>query len=298
MKVLTDQDLLDLLPPERAVSAMKEAFSLLYRGEVLSPQRTVLTVKEDWWGVMPCRTKYLFTVKVIAVIPGNRVRGLPAVNGAVLAMSPDTAEPLALLPGATLTAIRTSATSILSTELAVGRKVGVLGVIGAGQEAEFHIRMAQGYLSPSRILVTSRKSHVELARRTGAEAVDLDTLLRESDVIFATTSSTTPVVKGKLLKEGFHVASIGAHTPEARELDDETVGRARTYMVDSLEAVSKESGDYIQPARSGVLRGKVVELGEVLERGVKVERPSIFKSVGVAVQDNLASYYAIRQVSL
>ncbi|WP_287689563.1 ornithine cyclodeaminase family protein [Metallosphaera javensis (ex Sakai et al. 2022)] len=296
MKVLTDQDLLNLLPPEKAVSAMKEAFSLLWRGEVISPQRTVVTQKGDWWGVMPCKTRYLFTVKVVAVIPGNRERGLPSVNGAVLALSPDTAEPLAVLPGATLTALRTSATSVLSTEIAVGRKVGVLGVIGAGQEAEFHIRMAQGYLSPSRVLVTARKSHVELARRTGAEAVELDTLLREADVIFATTSSTSPVVKGSLLKDGFHVASIGAHTPDARELDDDAIRRARTYIVDSLEAVSRESGDYIQPARSGALGAKVLELGEILVKGIRVERPSIFKSVGVAVQDNLATYYAIKEL--
>lgn len=222
MRIFTDQDLIDVLTPERAVSAMREAFSMLWRGEAILPQRTAFTEGRDWWGVMPCKTKYLFTVKVVAVIPGNRDRGLPSVNGSVLAMSPDTAEPLALLPGATLTAIRTSATSILSTELAVGRKVGVLGVIGAGQEAEFHIRLAQEYLSPSRILVTARRSHFELAKRTGAEAVDLDFLLREADVIFATTSSSTPVVKGDLLKDSFHVSSIGAHTPDAREIDDST----------------------------------------------------------------------------
>lgn len=64
-------------------------------------------------------------------------------------------------------------------------------------------------------------------------------------------------------------------------------------MVDSLEAVSRESGDYIQG--ESLLRGKVVEIGEVIERGIKVRRPSIFKTVGVAIQDNLASYYAIRE---
>ncbi|AEB94543.1 ornithine cyclodeaminase family protein [Metallosphaera cuprina] len=294
MRVLTDQELVQALTPEKAVSAMREAFSLLFRGEVHSPQRTVMTFGEDWWGVMPCRTKYLFTVKVVAVIPGNKSRGLPAVNGSVLAMSPDTAEPIAILPGATLTAIRTAATSVLSTELAFGRKVDVLGVIGAGQEAEFHIRIARGYLSTSRILVSARRSHLELSKRLEVEAVDLDSLLKESDVIFATTSSSSPVVKGSLLKEGFHVVSIGAHTPEARELDDETGKRARTFIVDSLQAVSSESGDYIQMSESGVLKARVLELGEVVERDLKVERPSIFKSVGVSVQDNLASYYAIK----
>ncbi|QKQ99435.1 ornithine cyclodeaminase family protein [Metallosphaera tengchongensis] len=294
MRVFSDQDLIAALTPATAVEAMREAFSLLKKGEAEIPPRAVLTVNGNWWGVMPCKTKYAFTVKVVAVIPENRARGLPAVNGSVLVMSPETAEPLALVPGSTLTAIRTAATSVLSTELAVGRRVETLGVIGGGMEAEFHVRTALGYLSVGRVLISARKSHVELAKKVGGEAVDLEYLLRNSDVIFSTTSSTTPVVKGALLKDGFHVVSIGAHTPEARELDDDVVRRAKTFVADSLDAVSRESGDFIEPKAKGLLQGKeVTELGEVLERG-SIVRPSIFKSVGVAVQDNLASYYALK----
>lgn len=295
MIILTSNNLEELLTPEIAVSAVRQAFSLFSSSRIIQPQRQVLTIKGNWWGIMPSYWDKSVTVKIVNVIPENKKKGLPSVQGSVLLFSPDTGEPLALLDGTTLTAIRTSAASVLSTELAFGgRNIGTLGVIGAGMEARYHIKIASGYLKFSRIMVTARSSHVQLAKEFGAEAVDLETLLRNSDVIFATTSSSTPVVLGKFLKDDFHISSIGAHTPEAREIDDETVKRARTYLVDSVEAVSKETGDYIQPVRGGILK-QVIEIGEVINKGIKIERPSIFKTVGIAAQDNITALTAYEE---
>lgn len=293
---ISGEEMVELLPPKKAVDAVREAFSLLYKGEVQNPPRTVLTVEGNWWGVMPCSTKYGVTVKVISVITGNKERGIPSVNGAVLLLSGETGNPLALMDGSTLTAIRTSAASVLSTELSWGLKVETLGVIGAGLEAEHHMRTALGYLSVSRLLLTSRRRHPELARKFGAEEVELKTLLRESDVIFAVTSSSSPVVLGTELKNDFHVSSIGAHTPKEREVDDETIRKVSTYMVDSLDAVSRETGDFILPKERGLLQEKtVMEIGEVIVKGVKVKRPSLFKTVGLAVEDNVTAYFVYRE---
>jgi Predicted ornithine cyclodeaminase, mu-crystallin homolog len=95
------------------------------------------------------------------------------------------------------------------------------------------------------------------------------------------------------LKEDFHVSSIGAHTPGAREIDDETIAKAKTYIVDSLQAVSSESGDYIQPQKKGLIKN-VIEIGKIITENIKIERPSIFKTVGISAQDNLTAYYAYK----
>ena len=295
MIILTSEHLEKVLTPEIAVNAVRKAFSLFSAGKITQPQRQVLTIKGNWWGIMPSFWDESVAVKIVNVIPENRKRGLPSVQGSVLLFSPETGEPLALLDGTTLTAIRTSAASVLSAELALGsRNVGNLGIIGAGLEARYHIKIASGYLKYSRLLITARTSHVQLAKEVGGEAVDLETLLKNSDVIFATTSSTSPVVLGKFLKGDFHVASIGAHTPEAREIDDEAIKKAKTYFVDSIEAVSKETGDYIQPLKNGILKN-AVEIGEIINKGIKVERPSIFKTVGIAAQDNITALTAYEE---
>ncbi len=291
MLYLRANDIERVLKPEIAVNAVREAFVNFSEGKVDQPKRTVMWVSGDWWAVMQSASERGFVTKVVNVIPRNVVRGMPTTNALVLLFDTQNGQPLAILEGSVLTAIRTAAASVLSTEVAYGRSVDTLGIIGAGTEAKYHLRVALGYLKVGKVLVTARKSHIDFARKYGAEAVDLETLLKNSDVIYATTTSKQPVVLGKYLKDDFHVSSIGAHTPDSRELDDETIRRSRTYLVDSLSAVEEEAGDYIEPKRAGILP-KVYEIGEVISKGIKVERPSIFKSVGISAQDNFTAYYA------
>jgi len=296
MLFLSGEDLKEVLRPEIAVNAVKKAFIALYEKKIVQVPRQVLYVNNNWWGFMTSYTEKYLVTKIVNVIEANKSKGLPAVQGIVVLLDAENGKPLALMDGTVLTAIRTSAASILSTEVALGgkRRIGVLGIIGAGLEAEYHSIMAQEYFKVNKLLITARKNHYKLAQKVGGEAVDLEKLLRESDVIFATTSSTTPVVLGKLLKEDFHVVSIGAHTPESREIDDETIIRSKTYFVDSLDAVSRETGDYIEPFKKGILK-KVLEIGEILSRNLKVERPSIFKTVGVPSEDNFAAHFAYEE---
>jgi len=296
MIILSQKDLEEVLTADVAVNAVREAFSLYSSGKVTQPQRQVLTVKGNWWGIMPSFTEFSFSTKIVNVIPQNKEKNLPSVQGVVILMSPNTGEVLAVMDGSVLTAIRTSAASVLSTEIVLqSRKIETLGVIGAGMEARYHLKIALKYFSVSKVLVSARKSHYELAKEFGVEAVELEKLLRDSNVIYATTSSDKPVVLGKYLSDDFHVSSIGAHTPTAREIDDDVVKKTKTYLVDSKEAVASEAGDYIQPKERGILPKEVYEIGEVINKGIKIKRPSIFKTVGIAAQDNLTAYEAYKE---
>ena len=88
------------------------------------------------------------------------------------------------------------------------------------------------------------------------------------------------------MSPGTHVNAVGACRPDWRELDDEAVRRARLY-VESREAATRESGDVIAA-------GEVVaEIGEVIA-GTRpgrqtAEEVTLFKSVGVAVEDVVAA---------
>ncbi|QIW24969.1 ornithine cyclodeaminase family protein [Sulfolobus sp. S-194] len=295
MIILTGKDLEEVLKPEIAVNAVRDAFSLFSSGKVIQPQRQVITIKGNWWGIMPSFTDFSFSTKIVNVIPKNKEKGLPSVQGVAILMSPDTGETLAVLEGSVLTAIRTASASVLSTELALGsRHIDTLGIIGAGMEAKYHLKIALKYFSVSRVLISARKSHYELAKEYNGEAVELERLLKESQVIYATTSSDKPVVLGKFLSNDFHVSSIGAHTPTAREIDDEAIMKSKTYFVDSLEAVSNESGDFIEPKRKGIMP-QIYEIGEIINKNIKIQRPSIFKTVGIAAQDNITAYIAYEE---
>jgi len=110
--------------------------------------------------------------------------------------------------------------------------------------------------------------------------------VRGADVIVVATAATTPVLMGEWLSPGAHINAIGATRPDWRELDDAVLRRARIF-VEAREAAMKESGDVI--AAGNIF----AEIGEVLA-GTKAGRESaeeitLFKSVGVAVEDIVAA---------
>ncbi len=107
-----------------------------------------------------------------------------------------------------------------------------------------------------------------------------------ADVVVVATTSKTPVLRGDWLSPGTHVNAVGASRPGWRELDDEVLARARVF-VEEREAASKESGDVIAAGRIAAEIGEVI-LGTAPGR-VSPEEITLFKSVGVAVEDVVAA---------
>ncbi len=137
----------------------------------------------------------------------------------------------------------------------------------------------------------------EMARRlslpvkvagTPAEAV------RQADVICTATTATSPVFDDADVRPGTHINAVGAYTPHMQEIPVETVLRAKV-VIDHRESSLAEAGDLIIPLQQERMTEAHIyaELGEI-SAGVKPGRTSaeeitLFKSVGVAVQDVAAA---------
>ena len=124
-------------------------------------------------------------------------------------------------------------------------------------------------------------AHAErFAEKHGARMAALEAAVRGADVIVTATNAIEPILKGAWLKPGAHVNAVGSPRPNWRELDDTAM--ANTLIVDSREAVLRESGDVIL-SKATIF----AEAGEIFA-GVK-EAPAamttIFKSVGIAIED-------------
>jgi thiomorpholine-carboxylate dehydrogenase len=122
------------------------------------------------------------------------------------------------------------------------------------------------------------------AEEHGIHAADIETAVRGADVIVTATNALEPILKGDWLKPGAHVNAVGSPRPTWRELDDRAM--ANTLIVDSREAVLKESGDVI-------LAGAPIyaELGEIFAglKAAPTGATTIFKSVGIAIEDIAAA---------
>jgi thiomorpholine-carboxylate dehydrogenase len=113
--------------------------------------------------------------------------------------------------------------------------------------------------------------------------MDAEAAVRGADVVVTATAALTPVLKGAWLKPGAHINAVGAPRPTWRELDDEAM--AHTLIVDSREAVRKESGDVIL-SRAEIF----AEAGEIFAGTKRAPAgTTVFKSVGIAAEDIAAA---------
>ena len=285
-KFLDEDAVRCLLRMEVLIPAMERALASLSAGEVVQPVRLMLPVADrGFFGAMPASTPQALGAKLVTFFPGNE--GIPTHHALILLFRPETGEPLATLDGRLITEMRTAAVSAVATGRLARPEASVLAILGSGVQAGSHLealRLVRGFRE---VRVWSPRNAPAFANRFGIRAAgSAEEAVRGADTVVVATSSRTPVLRGEWLSPGTHVNAVGACRPDWRELDDAAVGRARLY-VESREAATRESGDVI--AAGDV----VAEIGEVIagtSPGRRTaEEVTLFKSVGVAVEDVVAA---------
>ncbi len=307
MRILSREHVRQALPMRLAIEAMKGAFAQLSTGQADVPLRVALQVPRHN-GVTLFMPGYLsaddqMAVKIVSVFNDNPARGLPLIHALVVVVDAVTGEPVAVMDGTYLTALRTGAVSGAATDLLARQDVHTVAVFGAGAQGRTQleaicavrpIRQAWVYdVALERAVAYAdemgqRLSIAVSVAETPAQAAAL------ADVICTATTSSTPVFADADVRPGTHINAVGAYTPQMQELPAETVVRAK-LVIDHREASLAEAGDLLIPLREGLITEDSIyaELGEIAA-GHKPGRASpdeitLFKSVGVAVQDVAAA---------
>jgi ornithine cyclodeaminase/alanine dehydrogenase-like protein (mu-crystallin family) len=277
----------DLIP------VMASALADLSGGKVVQPLRVMVPVEDHqgFLGIMPAYGRAL-GAKLVTFYPHNQ--GVHTHHAMILLFRPETGEPLATMDGRLITEMRTAAVSAVATQLLARRETRVLALLGSGVQARSHLEALRLVREFREVRVWSPRNARGFAERSGVRAAaSAEEAVRGADVVVVATTSMTPVLAGKWLSPGTHVNAVGAARPTWRELDDDTLAHARIY-VESREAASRESGDVIAAGRI------FAEIGEVVA-GTQSGRASedeitLFKSVGVAIEDIAAADLVYRRV--
>ncbi len=316
MRFIGPEEIRRALPMGAAISAMRAAFAAHAEGRAEQPPRTVLHTGSSGGAtlVMPAAldagAAQLLVVKVVSVFPENRRRGMASIHGTVIAVEADSGVPVAVLDGAALTAIRTAAACGLATDLLARRDSAVLAVFGSGVHARTQVEAVRAVRAVEEVRIynpnaeSAARMADELAARAGAAcrfraAVCPAAALAGADIACAATTSRVPVFEDSAVPAGLHINAIGSFHPTDREIPAATVARAGV-VVDDRAAALEEAGDLILARREGLIRAGHVraELGGLLlgrERGrLSAEEVTIFKSVGLAVQDAAATQAVLR----
>ena len=314
MLVLTRSQVRELVPMPDAIALMKTAFAELSAGRTISPLRTVVSLpdREADALFMPAYVPAMdaLGLKSVNVFRRNARRGLPVIHAVVSLVDPETGQPLALMDGTYLTALRTGAVTGAAADLLARPESRVLAVVGAGAQGVTQIAAICAVRPIERVIaVDVDEQALERLRAAMARdwpelvdrletTTDASAAVRQADIVCTATTSRTPVFRDADLKAGTHVSGVGAYTPEMQEIPPETVARA-TVVVDAVDAALAEAGDLIIPLNEGrVTRDHFQrELG-MLVSGQVPGRTSpaeitLFKSVGNAVQDVVVAKRAV-----
>ncbi len=289
IRIISEEQVRAVLEFDELIPAMRKALMDFSAGNALQPVRTVMSVSSHngWFAVMPAVVGDVMGAKMVTFYPDNAHQGKHTHLATIQLYHSHTGEPIAMLDGRLITEMRTAAVSAVATDLLAAPDAKVLAILGSGVQARSHYNALRRVREFKDVRVWSRTSeHAStFAAEIGAHAVPAKEAVTNADVILTLTSSPTPILLGKWLKDSALVCAVGAVTPDRRELDDEAMLRS-LVVVESRDAAQREPGDILIP-KAAIW----AELGELLSGGVvaRGRQPIVFKSVGIAVEDIAAA---------
>ncbi len=320
------EDAADIITMEEAIDAVEAGFRELGGNpELNAPRRRVMTREGARVSVHPGGVPSLGGIGVlahsefVATSTGNQTyhhMGRPCV---VLFDTRDASLKGVLagrcgvkgVPATRATQLRTSATSAVGTRHLAREDAAVLGLLGAGAEARYHLLAFTAIRSFKKVRLFCRTPETraafcrEMQPLVPCELVPVASA-REAvqgvDVVLTATNSNVPVFDGSWLEPGVHVTSIvggnvglmnaGLIKHRRREIDDATVRRADVLVANSREqAIQDQQGDFYEPVERGLLQwdqvGNLSDLltGRISGRTVR-DQITLFKNnAGQGVAD-------------
>jgi alanine dehydrogenase len=271
-----------------AIRLVRLAFEALVRGEAQSqPRRRLILKTGSMLHQLPGAYDKYFGMKFYATNPKYGADFLFALYDA------ETARPLALMQANWLGQIRTGAASGYATSLMANPNADTLGVIGAGFQARSQVEALRAVRPIRTVRVWSRKQEKRekfAAEMNATVAGSAEEAVRGAQIVVTATWAKDPVLEDGWIAPGVHINAMGSNMSDRRELPEVLVRRASVIAVDALDAAKNEAGDLIIPD----CWSNVVELQNV-KAGWSADRISIFKSVGLGMEDVAVGSYVFEQ---
>ena len=289
-----------LVPMKDAIDAVEAALRSGF-DPASDPARGVVGTRRGHLLLMPSEVGDVVGVKVASVAPDNPAHGRPRIQAVYVLMDGETLAPVAVLDGTALPSLRTPAVSAVAVRHLAAPDASRLLVIGSGPQAAGHVEAIRQVRQLSDVVVVSRDR--DKARRF-ADAVSATGLparlgaggdAPHADIVVCATTSASPVMPSAAVSDRTCVVAMGSHEPDRRELDDELMARS-TVVVEDRDTAMREAGDVVLALGRGLDATDLLPLADLVRgAAVDVNRPRVFKSVGMAWQDLVVAAEVVRR---
>lgn len=238
-------------------------------------------------------------VKTASIFPNNPSSGKPMINGGVNLYSDTDGTLEAIVDFHLVTKWKTAGDSLLAARRLARPDSRKILIVGAGTVGR-SLHDAYSAAFPQAEFTVWNRSR-ENAESMAAErpsltvANDLETAVRETDIVTSATMSTEPLIKGEWLQPGQHIDLIGAYRPDMREVDDTALNRANVF-VDSMDTTVGHIGELKIPIEDGTFKqDDIVADYYNLDAFVRQsdQEITLFKNGGGAHLDLMTSRYIL-----
>ena len=272
-----------------AVERTRHAFERHARGEWAMPPKVYVDAPPDGdFRAMPARGDGLAILKWVTSFPGNSAKGLPVVRGAVLVSDAGTGAELALIECASITSLRTGAAAAVSAQVLARDGAATVGIIGCGVNGAWAARClaAVGYgpgVCHDQRAEVAEGLALELGWSAGSRKQAVD-----QDVVVTVTPGDAPVIAAADLREGQHLALLGADARGKAEAALDAIEGCRLFCDEWRQ--SSAGGELAHAVDAGVVtREEVTQIGDVITGQASgrssPEEITLFDSTGLAIQD-------------
>ncbi len=298
---LTETEVEKYLDLQELLDGLEDGFRGLELGEIQSPPRTQVSVARKGFSLaMPAwRPGMQITVKIVNVFDGNLEIDLPNHLALINLFDPETGATSCVMDGTYITGIRTAASAVLSARMLSRNGSRIATVIGAGVQGREHVRLLPLIRDFERINVCSLRfedaqklaAQIEIARAT----TNVETAVRESDVVCLAAHSPTPVIRPEWVKRGTHVSSVGYYPPNG-ELPKDLARQHRLFVEtpDAFQPTPVGCGELASLDPSVGTTLGAVALGRKAGRLSDVEI-TVYKAMGIAMEDMVAANLAYQR---
>jgi len=314
MLFLSDADIAKNLTMSETIDTVEEAFREYAKGNVVLPTRSTIMVPK-YNGSISFMPSYLTgldaqATKIISIYPDNRAKGLPTTVAWIVVNDTETGMVKAFMDATYLTAMRTGAITGVAAKYLAPKDAKTVAIFGAGVQGRTQTWAACTVRDIEKVYVydlypeARKKFAEEVSKQLGIEVIPAESgeeACRDADIVLTATTSPKPVIKREWLKDRVHVSAIGAFYPDWRELDTATVAESK-LVIDDREGIELEAGDILIPIKERAITWDHVyaELKELVS-GKKLGRTSedtitVFKSVGIAIQDSSVANLVLRKL--
>jgi len=300
MLIINSHDITGLASLNEFVVAAERAFEIMNKGEFHMPDRMHVDHEGNTLLLMPCFSGKYFGTKIVSLFPENKKYGKPALYGNMMLNDGDTGEPLAMIDGAKLTAMRTGAVGGLGIKYLAYPESRSACIIGAGVQG-LHQAIFTCHQSPVEKLMvfdpgTEKADY--LKKEINKLYPDVEIVITDdpeqavisSDIVITATSSDDPVLadNSESLRGKTYIA-IGSYKPSMRELPESLFRIAERIFIDTPFA-REESGDISVPLENRWIEdSQVQEMHKLVAGQLQVDsggsETRIFKACGMALFD-------------